>query len=423
MTRQLDPANLRLGEFLRPGDRLLWGQATGEPQTLTEALVAQRAEVGPVSVFLGSGFSSTLQPAHADYLRLSGIGGIGTYRRLTQAGVLQVVPCHVGQVADHLERGLIGCDVLMLQVSPADASGNHSYGLVNDYLQTALRQARLVIAEVNDQVPFTHCDALLPAERIDVRIHTSRPPVEVAPAPVTEVERAIAAHVARFVEDGAVLQVGVGAIPDAVLQLLGDRRDLGIHSGMIGDGLVDLVERGVVTNARKHADPGVSITGMLVGTRRLYTFAHRNPALRLCVSATTHGAVSLSGVERLVTVNAAVEVDLTGQVNAEQVGEEYPGGVGGQADYVRAGSRSRGGHSIIALPARARGGQSRLCARLGGPVTSPRSDADIVVTEFGAAELRGQTLAERARRLIAIAAPEARESLEREAHAIARRGF
>jgi acyl-CoA hydrolase len=281
----------------------------------------------------------------------------------------------------------------------------------------------VVIAEVNERVPFTFGDAFLPASRIDVRIDTSRAVLEVPSSAITPVEQAIARHVAGFIDDGAVLQTGVGAIPDAVLQLLGDRRDLGVHSGMIGDGLVDLAERGVITNARKRFDAGISICGMLIGTRRLYEFAHRNPALKLCAAEYTHGTAALSRLEKFVTINSAVEVDLTGQVNAEQVGDDYLGGVGGQADYVRAGSRSPGGHSIIALPATARGGASRICARLSGPVTSARSDADVIVTEYGAAELRGQPLAERARRMVRIAHPDAREALERDAAAIARRGF
>jgi acyl-CoA hydrolase len=221
-----------------------------------------------------------------------------------------------------------------------------------------------------------------------------------------------------------VLQVGIGAVPDAILRLLQDRRDLGVHSGMIGDGLVDLVEAGVVTNALKPIDPGVSITGALIGTRRLYDFVDRNPKINMRSSSYTHSESVLSRLARLVTINSAVEVDLTGQVNAEQSGAQYLGGTGGQVDYVRAGNRSRGGHSIIALPATAKGGKvSRITAALSGPVTTARSDVDVIVTEFGAAELKGQTLAERARRLVGIAHPDFREELDQVAHNIRRRGF
>jgi acyl-CoA hydrolase len=193
---------------------------------------------------------------------------------------------------------------------------------------------------------------------------------------------------------------------------------------MLGDGLVELVESGVITNARKSIDTGISINGALIGTKRLYDFAHRNAQIRMCSSSYTHNASILSQLKKLVTINSALEVDLTGQVNAEQSGSTYMGGTGGQVDFVRAGVRSPGGHSIIALPATAKGGSiSRITINLSGPVTTARSDADVIVTEFGAAELRGQTLAERTRRLIAIAHPDFQEALEREASIIQARGF
>jgi acyl-CoA hydrolase len=197
-----------------------------------------------------------------------------------------------------------------------------------------------------------------------------------------------------------------------------------VHSGMVGDGLVDLTEAGVITNARKPVDRGVSVTGNLIGTRRLHEFAHRNPGIRMCDSSYTHAGPVLAGLDKLVTINSAVEVDLTGQVNAEQAGDAYLGGTGGQVDFVRAGARSPGGHAIIALPATARGGTvSRITARLSGPVTTARSEVDVIVTEFGAAELKGQSLAERTRRLIAIAHPGFREDLEQQARLIQQRGF
>ena len=221
-----------------------------------------------------------------------------------------------------------------------------------------------------------------------------------------------------------MLQTGVGAVPDAVLRLIADRKDLGVHSGMLGDGLVDLVEAGVITNARKPIDTGVSINGALIGTKRLYDFVHRNAAIRMCSAAYTHSAAIHAQIPQMVTINSALEVDLTGQVNAEQSGSSYFGGTGGQVDYVRAGSRSPGGRSIIALPATAKGGTvSRIVVALSGPVTTARSEVDVIATEFGVAELKGQTLAERSRRLIAIAHPDFREELDRAAHVIRQRGY
>jgi acyl-CoA hydrolase len=424
MTVTTDAAGLDLSVILRSGDRIVWGQACGEPTTLVEALIAQADRIGHLSAFTATSFSGLLTAQAAEKVSFSSMGAIGALRTLTAAGRLGVVPCHVSQIGPMIEQGLIGCDVAFVQVSPPDAAGNHSYGLIDDYIQAAVAKARVVVAEINEQVPFTHCDALLPSARIDVAVQVSRTPVEVPAAKIGDTDLAIARTVAGYIEDGSVLQVGIGATPDAILRLLGDRRDLGIHSGMIGDGVVDLVEAGVITNARKSIDTGISITGALIGTRRLFQFAHRNPKVGLRKHAYTHSEATLSQLERLVTINSAIEVDSTGQVNAEQTGDQYLGGTGGQVDYVRAGSRSRGGHAIIALPATAKGGKiSRIVPSLAGPVTTARADVDVIVTEFGAAELKGQTLAERTRRMIAIAHPDFRQQLEQAARTIQQRGF
>jgi acyl-CoA hydrolase len=416
-------SELDLSQFLRPGDHIVMGQACGEPTTLIEALIEQGRDIGGLSAFIATSFSGQLTPAATDSFSLSSMGAIGALRALTKAHRLDVIPCHVSQVGPMIEAGIVPCDVAFVQVSPADENGNHSFGLISDHVRAAVAKARVVVAEVNDQVPFTFGEPLSAAE-IDYAVRVSRPPVEVPSANVSDTDQAIAKHAAGYVEDGSVIQVGVGGVPDAILRLLRDRKDLGVHSGMVGDGLVDLVEAGVVTNASKRIDQGVSITGALIGTRRLYEFAHRNPGIRMCGTAYTHDAAVLAQLDKLVTINSAMEVDLTGQVNAEQSGAAYLGGTGGQVDFVRAGARSPGGHAIIVLPATAKGGTiSRITASLSGPVTTARSDVDVIVTEFGAAELKGQTLAERSRRLVAIAHPSFREKLARDADTIQRRGF
>jgi acyl-CoA hydrolase len=424
MTLHTDAAGLDLSQFLRTGDRIVWSQACGEPTTLVEALIAQAEPIGGLSAFAATSFSGVLDVNAAEKFAISSMGAIGELRTLTAARRLSVIPCHVSQVGPLIEQGLIGCDVAFVQVSPPDADGNHSFGLINDFIHMAVAKARVVIAEVNERVPFTHGDFTLPAARIDCAVHVSRTPVELEPVPISDGDQAIARTVAGYIADGAVLQVGIGAVPDAILRLLHDRRDLGVHSGMIGDSLADLIEAGVVTNAVKPFDVGVSITTALIGTKRLYDFAHRNPRIAVRSSVYTHDVGVLSRLPNFVTINSAVEVDLTGQVNAEQSGAHYVGGTGGLADFVRAGARSRGGYSVNALPATARGGKvSRITVNLSGPVTVARNDADVIVTEFGAAELRGQTLAERARRMIAIAHPAFREELDRAAHTIRQRGF
>jgi acyl-CoA hydrolase len=423
MTIWIEAGELDLRKILRPGDRIVAGQACGEPTTLIEALIAQGGEIGGLSAFIATSFSGLFTPAATDSFALSSMGAIGALRAVTKAHRLAIVPCHVGRVGPMIEDGILGCDVAFIQVSPADERGTHSCGLVSDYVRAAVETARVVVAEVNDQVPDTVGERLSESE-IDYAVTVSRPPVQVPAAPIGPLDAAIAEHAAAYIGDGAVLQIGIGAVPDAILRLLRDRTDLGVHSGMIGDGLVDLVEAGVITNARKKIDRGVSICGALIGTERLYRFANGNRSIRMCSTDYTHDAGVLGQLEKLVTVNSAMEVDLTGQVNAEQSGAAYLGGTGGQVDFVRAGARSPGGHAIIALPSTAKGGTvSRITATLSGPVTTARSDVDVIVTEFGAAELAGQTLAERTRRLIAVAHPDFREELERAAQVVQERGY
>lgn len=413
----LDLASLRLVDYVRRGDTVMWGQVCGEPQTLTETLVAQRGEIGSFSIFLGAGFSNTLQPAHSDHIEMRGLGAVGTHRRLTKKGVLQVIPVHISHVERLIRSGVFKCDVAFVQVSPANEKGEHSFGLIGDYVRTMVDRARIVFAEINAQVPFVPCDSPLTSDDIDVAIETNRPLIEVESAPITDMDSIIAGHVEPYIPDHATLQVGIGGVPEAIMRLLAGRRGLGIHSGMIGESVVDLIEAGAVTNEHKEIDTGVTVTGALLGTRRLYWFCNNNQTIRLAPISHTHDPSVLSRLSRLISINSALEVDITGQVNAEAIGADYLGAVGGQVDYVRAASLSPGGRSIIALPATARGGEaSRIVGTLAGPVTTGRADVDIIVTEFGAAELRGLSLRERIRSMISIAAPQFREDLERQSY-------
>jgi acyl-CoA hydrolase len=411
--RRLDPTAPDFHGLIRPGDHILWGQVTGEPPTLVEALVSQRAALGPVSAFLGTGLGRALRPEHADHIGMLGLGGLGTARVLASAGAMEVLPVHGGQVGRLITEGRIRCDVALLMVSPAGPEGTHSLGCTVDYMDAAIATARTVIAEVSPHVPFTFGHEAIPVSRLDAVLETTRAPFTARPPKIGAAGRAIAAHVAALIEDGSTIQTGLGELPEAILEGLGGHRDLGLHSGILGDAAKALIERGVLTNARKPIDTGRSVTTTVVGGEALYTFVHRNAEVLVRPSGYTHADAVLARLPRLVAINSAVEVDLTGQVNAEQAGHAIVGGIGGQADFARAASRSPGGCSIIALPATASNGASRIVARLSGPVTTPRADVDVVVTEHGAADLRGCTLRERRRRLAAIAAPEARETLER----------
>jgi acyl-CoA hydrolase len=410
-----DVAGIDLREWIEPGDTVVVAQGTGEPRTLTEALALQRAGLGGATVFLGSTFSGTFLPAHADALRFVGLGGLTGNGDLTRAGVLDVLPCHVGSVPSLFESGDLGADVALIQVSPPDANGRFSLGLVADYVQAAIAHARVVIAECNDQMPFTFGDTLVEPQSIDLMIHTSRPLLTVPPTTPSAAASAIGQHIADIVPDGAVLQLGMGAVPDAAASALAGHRDLGVHSGMIGDRVVDLIESGAVTNAGKTRDRGITITGALFGTERLYRFAHENPELVMRSVRYTHSIEVLAAIERFHAINSAIEVDLTGQVNAEALRGRHIGAVGGQVDFVRGATRSPGGRSIIALPSTDRSGKATriVCGLRDGVTTTARSDADLVITEFGVAELRGAPLRERARRLIEIAHPQFRDELTR----------
>lgn len=418
MTIELQADNLDLSGILRRGDMIFIGQGTSEALTLTTALVQQRAAIGGVRIFLGPSFSDTWQAEQADHIGFYSYGGLGSNGRLAKAGVLNVVPSHVSQLPGLITSGAIDSDVVFLQLSPPNAAGQYSFGLANDYLVTAARRARVVIAEVNDRVPWTYGSEALAQLRIDYIVRTSRPLLELKPAAIGAVEQRIAAHAAAYINDGAALETGIGAIPDAILSALRDRRDLGVHSGLIGDSMVALMEAGVVTNARKTIDRGHAVAGVLFGTERLYRFAHENPQILLQPVTHTHNVEVMGRLDNFVAINSAIEVDLTGQVNAELAAGSYIGAVGGQLDFIRGAAQSRGGRSIIALPSTTKNDSiSKVVSRFAaGITTTPRSDADLIVTEWGAAELRGCSLAERVRRMIAIAHPDFREQLERDAH-------
>jgi acyl-CoA hydrolase len=425
MPQEIKLDALDLAAIIRDGDHIVWGQGAGEPATLVEKLLEQRHRIGHASVFLGGVRSRrTLQHEHADVLTFTSLGAIGSLRSFARDGLLRIVPCHLSQIPGYFEHGIFPADVVFVQLSEPDERGEYSFALGHDFQKAAMKRARVVIAEVNDQLPWTWCEGGVDLSRIDYIVRTSRPPVEIRAQPLGVVEQAIARHVGRYIDDGTTIQIGVGAIPDAVLASVGDRRDLGFHSGLISDRVADLMERGAITNARKPLDTCIATAGCLVGTRRLYDFAHKNPAIRLFTPAHTHSPLVLSALGKIVAINSAIEVDLTGQINAEVAAGVYIGAVGGQVDFVRGVQMSAGGRSVIALPATARDDDiSRIVTRLeGGVVTTARSDADIIVTEFGAAELRGQPLAERVRRMVAISHPNHRETLEREVHEIFRRG-
>lgn len=394
---------------------MLIGQGTAEPLTLTRSLMEQAERLPPCRLFIGPTYSDTFAAEVPAHIGFESYGAIGGAAKLARSGRLSIYPEHFSSLAAEMggPRMPVGC--LLIQLRPSLAGGGYNLGVARDFVIEAARRARCVVAELNLALPAC-CGGEVGADLpISALVEAEFPPVEIPPHQVGDTEKRIAANVAALVPDGAVLQVGVGSIPASVLLSLRDHRDLGFHSGAASDGLVDLAESGALTNARKEIDPNVSVTGILLGSRRLYEFAHRNPQLRLAGPDETHNLAHIARLSRFHAINSALEVDLTGQIGAEIAGDRHVGAIGGQVDFVRAARHSSGGRAVIALPATTRDGASRIVTQV-GTVTCARSDADTVVTEHGVAELRGQSLDERARRMIAIAAPEWREPLARAWH-------
>ncbi|WP_040700051.1 acetyl-CoA hydrolase/transferase family protein [Nocardia vinacea] len=404
--RAVSAPDLDFRAVIRPGDFVVWGQSCAEPVTLTERLLEQRADLGGITCFIGIPAVETVKPEHADHIRFVSYCGTGSNRALAAAGALEVYPGHYSTLPEFVSRA----DVVLVQCAPPDVLGRYSLGLADDYLTAAIDSARIVVAEVNDQVPATPGARHLTDREINIAIRTSRPVAESPAVSPTPEMATIGAHIASIVPDGATLQFGIGSVPEAVLGALGAHNDLGIHSGILTDAAVELIDKGVVTNARKTTDRGISVAAVLIGTRRLFEHVHCNPTVSLRPITYTHDPERLAAQHRFIAINSAIEVDLTGQVNAEVAGGRYVGGVGGGGEFLRAAARSHGGMPIIALPATA-GTRSRIVDRLSGPVSIARSDAGIVVTEFGIADLRGVPLSERRERMLAIAHPDQRDDL------------
>lgn len=396
-------------DLIREDDLVVCGQATAEPVTLTAALMAQAGHLPPFRMMVGPIFSDTFPAACAPNVAFQSYGVIGNARRLARAGRLDIIPSNYSAFcAEFAARGH-KADVVLVQLAEA-CDGRLSASLSNDYVIAAARGARLVIAEINPDAPFTF-GAEWPGEvPIHMRVAARRPPLELASTPPDDISRRIAAHAANLIADGSTLQFGVGRIPDAILSSLSHARNLGIHSGLINEAVVDLIERGAVTNAQKGIDVGITVTNQVIGTRRLYRFVHENKAVAVRPTSYTHGQDVLARINRLVAINSALQVGLDGSVNSETLDGVAIGAIGGQLDFVRGANASPGGRAVIALPATASDGTSRIVANV-ETVTTPRADVDAIVTEWGIAELRGCGLSGRARRMIAIAAPEHRDAL------------
>lgn len=405
--------------YVRSGDRVFVHTAAAAPRLLVEALAARAPELTEVEIVQlhTEGPAPYAAPGmeRSFGVRCLFIGP--NLRAAVAEGRADYVPVFLSEVPALFRRGILPLDVALVQVSPPDRHGFCSLGVSVDASRAAVETARRVIALVNPRMPRAHGDALVHVSRFAATVETDEPIPEHPRPRLTDVERAIGRHVATLIEDGATLQMGIGAIPDAVLGALGDHRRLGIHSEMFADGVIDLVERGVVTGEEKRIHPGKIVGTFAMGTRRLYDFIDDNPQVVLLDVAYVNDTAVIRRNPKVAAINSAIEVDLTGQVCADSIGTRMYSGVGGQMDFIRGASLSPGGKPIIALPSTTSRGESRIVPflRQGAGVVTTRSHVQWVVTEHGVANLHGRGLRERARALIAIAHPDRREELERAA--------
>ena len=400
------------GEYVTAGAGVWWGQAAAEPRPLVDMLIEQSEGIGPFRVFTGLSWNDQLAVSMPDAVSMVSYGGLGELRELSKSGRLDVVPCHYSALPRMFAERRLPCDVGLVQVSPPDTDGMCSLGVGVDYVADAIPHTPVLIAEINAQMPATQGTPRIPVERFAATIATDRAlPEDTLRAP-SEADRVIASRIGQLIDDGDTVQIGVGSLGAAVIDALIQHEDLGFHTGMITDGLLRLIDKGVVTGKRKEIDTGLAVVGTALGSAELYKRAGDLP-VRFLPTSYTHAPQVLSQLRSLVSVNFAVEVDLTGQVGAEVSRGVYVGAVGGQVDFARAAALT-GKRSIIALRATSRGASTIKPALEGGVVTTTRSDVDTVVTEHGVAHLRGCSLSERARRLRAIAAPEFRHLLNRE---------
>jgi 4-hydroxybutyrate CoA-transferase len=407
------------GEALRSvqsGMRVYIQPGCAEPETLVEALIQRAPYVRDVEVvhLLTLGRADYVAPEMAGHFRHNAIFIGANVREAVNDGRADYTPVYLSEVEQLFESGAMPLDVVLIQVSPPDAHGFCSFGIGVDTTLTAAKLARYVVAQVNDQMPRTYGDSFIHVSRIDAIVESSRPLCELPKPEITDMHVAIARNVAALIDDGSVLQTGIGGIPDAVLPFLMDRKDLGVHTELVSDGVIPLIEAGVITGARKNFKPRKVIVGFALGTRKLFDFVDNNPVFEFHPNAYTNDPLLIARNENMVAINSALQIDLTGQVCSDSIGTYFYSGIGGQVDFLRGASHAKGGKPIIALSSTAKDGAiSRIVPTLtaGAGVVTSRGLIRYVVTEYGVAYLHGKSIRERAKALIEISHPKFREQL------------
>lgn len=406
--------------LVRSGMRVFVQTAAAAPQQLIAALVERAPDLRGVEIvhMHTEGSAAYAEPKYQDSFHASVMFVGQNLREAVNAGRADYIPVFLSEVPRLFRQKILPLDVALLHVSPPDRHGYCSLGISVDVARAASDTARILIAQVNPNMPRTHGDGLIHVSRLTAMVECNDPIMEHHPSPLTDTERAIGRHVAGLVEDGATLQMGIGAIPDAVLASLGSHRRLGIHTEMFSDGIIDLVEKGIITGEAKKIHPGEIVAGFAVGSRRLYDFMDDNPVIRMLDIAYVNDTAVIRRNPQVTAINSALEVDLTGQICADTLGAKQYSGVGGQMDFIRGAALSDHGRPIIALPSVTSRGESRIVGMLkpGAGVTTTRAHVHYVVTEFGVAMLYGRSLRQRAQALIDLAHPSHRESLSKTAH-------
>jgi len=404
---------------VKSGDRVFVHSVAAAPRALVEALAARAGELRVVEIVMlhTEGPAPYASPELEKSFRVNALFVGPNVRRAVNEGRADYLPVFLSEVPRLFRSGILPLDVALVQVSPPDRHGFCSLGVSVDVTRAAIQTAKLVVAQVNRRMPRTHGDGLIHVDQIHRMVEADDELHELPLPPLGEVERAVGRHCAELVEDGATLQLGIGAIPQATLAALVDHQRLGVHTEMLSDGVVDLVEKGVVTGEAKRIHPGKIVATFALGTRRLYDFMDDNPLVAMLDVAYVNDTAVIRRNPKVTAINGALEVDLTGQVCADSIGDVQYSGVGGQMDFIRGAALSEGGKPIIALPSCTSAGESRVVSYLkqGAGVVTTRAHVHYVVTEHGIADLFGKNLRQRAAALVAVAHPAHRDALAAEA--------
>ncbi|MBE2200172.1 MAG: acetyl-CoA hydrolase/transferase family protein [Anaerolinea sp.] len=420
--RKLTDVTTALGK-IKSGDRIYLGGGAGVPVVLSQALIERAADLRDVEIthILTFADAPYVKPEYAGIFRVNALFIGHNVRKAVQEGRADFTPIFLSEIPELFRNGQLPIDVALVSVTPPDEHGFCSFGVEVGTTKPAAEAAKIVIAEINPRMPRTLGDSFIHISRFDHIVEVDYPIPEAPQGGSSEEHLKVGEHIAAMIPNGATLQMGIGSIPDAVLQNLGGHKDLGIHTELFSDGVIDLVESGVISCARKSFHPGKIVVGFLFGTKRLYDFVNNNPIVEMHPTDYVNDPFNIARNDNMVAINSALQVDLTGQVCADSIGPRFYSGVGGQVDFIRGAARAKGGLPIIAFLATAKGGTiSRIVPKLteGSGVVTTRNDVHYVVTEYGVVDLYGKSVRQRAQLLINISAPEFRDELTRAAQGL-----